>query len=150
MDIPASALATVIAASIAAAASVATLILNALLTSTREKRKVLWERELERFFELEEKSGQLAEDLFGYRCRSEDERREFYANARYLRDMVGRFLRYGEVSKALREFIHSANWYFSQDMKHESQKEFEEARNDLEQSHKRLLTACDRAIGRPK
>lgn len=49
--------------------------------------------------------------------------------------MVGRFLRYGDVSKALHQFNHSANWYFSQDMKHESQKEFEEARNDLEQSH---------------
>lgn len=150
MEIPASALATVIAASIAAVASVATLILNALLATTREKRKALWEKELERFFELEEKAGQLTEDLFSYRCRSDDEKKDFYANSQYLRDMVGRFLRYEEVANALRKFNQCANWYFSQDMKHESKKEFEDARRDLEDSHKGLLIACDRAIGRPK
>jgi hypothetical protein len=150
MDTAASTLATVIAASIAAVASVTTLILNAILTTTREKRKALWEKELERFFGLEERAGQLAEDLFSYRCRSEDEKKEFYANARHLRDMVGRFLRYQDVAKALRQFNHSANWYFAQDMKHDSRKEFEEARKDLEESHQDLLRACDRALGRPK
>jgi hypothetical protein len=48
---------SVIAAIIAALASIATLVLSTTLTFRREQRKLLWEQELSRFLELEEAAG---------------------------------------------------------------------------------------------
>ena len=142
--------AAIIAASIAAVASIVTLLLNTKLTINREKRKALWDREIDNFMKLEEVAGKITEDLLSYRCRNEDEKNEYFSNATYLRIATGKFRRYPEVLQALRELNHNAGWYFSQDMKHETKEKYNEARSDLEKSFNRLIAACDNAIGRPK
>lgn len=142
--------AAIIAASIAAMASVVTLLLNTKLTINREKRKALWDKEIDKFIELEEIAGKITEDLLSYSCRDEDDKKEYYSNAAYLRIAAGKFRRYPEVLQALRDLSHSAGWYFSQDMKHETTEEFNKVRADLEESFNALIAACDNAIGRPK
>ena len=141
--------AAIIAASIAAIVSIVTLLLNTKLTINREKRKALWDKEIDKFMELEEVAEKVTEDLLCYRCREEDEKQEYFDNAAYLRIAAGKFHRYPEVLQALRELNHSAGWYFSQDMKHKTKEEYEEARYDLEKSFNSLIAACDKAIGRP-
>jgi beta-phosphoglucomutase-like phosphatase (HAD superfamily) len=141
--------AAIIAASIAAVASIVTLLLNTKLTINREKRKALWDKEIDKFMELEEVAGQITEDLLSYRCRDEKEKQSYFEKAAYLRIAAGRFRRYPEVLQALRELNHSVGWYFSQDTKHESKEEYEQARSELENAFAALVTACDKAIGRP-
>jgi hypothetical protein len=140
--------ATVIAAVIAAIASVTSLILSTRLSESRDRRRALWELELARFFELEEVAGQLVQDLLAYRCRDDaskavaEEKREFLHAAR------GRFLRYDAVAEALGLLHNTTGWYVAQDMKHENRMEFEEARNDVVDSYRKLLNASDAVLKR--
>lgn len=140
--------ATVIAAVIAAIASVASLLLNTRLSESRDKRRILWERELNRFFDLEEVAGRLVEDLLAYRCRTEEAKAAASEKLEYLHAAAGRFLRYSEVAAALRELHHTAGWYVTQDMKHETRQEFEQTRKDVLDAHKKLLAACDAVLKR--
>ena len=150
MDVSIKEYGTVIAASIAAIASIITLALNTRLTLNREKRRALWDKELERFVELEEVAGKITEDLMSHRCREEDDKEVFYQHMQYLRVAAGRFRRYPAVAQSIRCLSHDAGWYFGKDMKHESKEEYEEARNNLLESYSSLIKACDEALGRPK
>jgi len=137
-----------IAAAIAAVASIISIIVNVILSSRNQRKNKIWEKELERIFDLEEKVGVLVDDLIFFRCRSEDERDRFFQMQRYLPDAMGRFRRYPELHEALRLVFHDAGWYFSRDMKHESKDEFAEAKANLLSSYAGFLKACDKVLGR--
>ncbi len=137
-----------VAATIAAVASIISIFINVYLTSTVQRKNRLWNKEFERFLELEERTGVLVEDLMRFGCRSDIEKNKFYERTQYLRDDAGRFRRYPDVIEALRKLNNDASWYFSQDMKHETKEEFYEARNNLESSFKDLLTAIDKVVKR--
>ena len=128
---------------IAATVSKINLIWSTRLNEGRERRKVLWERELNRFSELEDTAGRLVEDMLSYNIRSEQERAASWDKLQNLRAATGRFLRYPEIASALREVTHSAGWYISQDMKHETKTDFEEARNDVTASFDKLVAAIN-------
>jgi hypothetical protein len=140
--------ATIIASAIAAIASVVTLLINMKLTTSRERRKALWERELDKFIELEEKAGSLVEDLLSYRCRDDCEKQTYFEKQQYLLLAAGRFRRYPEVLSGIYDLQNRSGWYFSQDMKHESRKESQEATTGLITAYDRLLVACDKVLGR--
>ena len=106
--------ATVIAAGIAAVASVTTLFLNTKLSESREKRRLLWERELERFFELEEAAGRLVQDLLAFRFNDADAREVAEEKREFLHAAGGRFRRYPDVAGALGELHHCSGWYITQ------------------------------------
>lgn len=137
-----------IAAVIAAVASIMSILVNVILSSRSQRKNKIWERELERIFDLEEKVGVLVDDLIFFRCRSEDEKGKFYQMQRYLPNAMGRFRRYPELHEALRLVFHDAGWYFSRDMKHENKEEFSEAKENLLLSYKGFLKACDKVLGR--
>ena len=136
------------AAAIAAVASVVSIIVNVMLSSRNQRKNKIWEKELERIFDLEEKVGVLVDDLIFFRCRSEDERDRFFEMQRYLPNAMGRFRRYPELHEALRLLFHDAGWYFSRDMRHESKEEFAEAKKNLLSSYAGFLKACDKVLGR--
>ncbi|MCK9202498.1 MAG: hypothetical protein M0P42_15320, partial [Gallionella sp.] len=75
--------AAIVVACLAAAVSVVTLVLTTRLTEGRERRKVLWERELVRFAELEDVAGRLVEDLMRFNIRDEDST-QAYEKLQYL------------------------------------------------------------------
>ena len=89
---------SVIAALVAALASIATLVLSTVLTFRREQRKALWEQELRRFLELEEAAGRLTEELSTYELRgSPDGEQNFWSQFNWLKVATGRFRRYPGV-----------------------------------------------------
>lgn len=64
----------IVVACLAAAISLVNLAWTTRLTEGRERRKVLWERELARFAELEDVAGRLVEDLLRFSIREDSER----------------------------------------------------------------------------
>ena len=138
--------AAIIVACIAAAVSIVNLTLSTRLGEGRERRKVLWERELQRFSELEDIAGCLVEDLLSYNIRSAEERAAALERVKALRVATGRYLRYPLIVAALREVTHSSGWFISQDMKHETKAESEEARNDVSNRFGKLVAAIDQTL----
>jgi hypothetical protein len=138
--------AAVVIACVSAAVSIVSLVWSVRLHEGRERRKALWERELNRFAELEDTAGCLVEDLLSYNVRSDEHRSAAQEKLQGLRTTTGRFLRYPAIAAALRDVTHSAGWYVAQDMKHETRAEFEEARNDVTSSFSKLITAIDATL----
>ncbi|MBI2743971.1 MAG: hypothetical protein HYX45_00125 [Burkholderiales bacterium] len=138
--------AAIVVACVAAAVSVVTLVLTTRLTEGRERRKVLWERELVRFSELEDVAGRLVEDLLRFNIRGDEERRQAYERVQFLRTATGRFLRYKSVASALRDLENAAGWYIREDMKHGSKAEYEKARSDVSDGFTKLISACDETL----
>jgi hypothetical protein len=64
----------IVVACVAASVSIVSLVWSTRLNEGRDRRKVLWERELNRFSELEDTAGCLVEDLLSYNIRSDQER----------------------------------------------------------------------------
>jgi hypothetical protein len=58
---------TLVAAVLALAGSLVTVLLGTRLALRKEKRQLLWSKELDRFLALEELAGELVEFLGGYR-----------------------------------------------------------------------------------
>jgi hypothetical protein len=137
-----------VAATIAATASVASIFVNFYLSSRKERENKLWEKELERFFVLEEKVGVLVENLMSFRCREDTEKEKYYEMQQYLASAIGRFRRYPNVLQSLRLLQNEAGWYFRQDMKHETKEDYNEARSNLEESYQKFLKACDEVLKR--
>ena len=141
---------SVIAAIIAALASIATLVLSTTLTFRREQRKSLWEQELSRFLELEEAAGKLAEELGTYELRRTPKGDEsFWEQYNWMKAATGRFRRYSEVHAALREFNHSAAAFYQVDRRTGAPNEYDERGADLDKAYKALMKASDEATNRP-
>ena len=136
----------IVVAFIAATVSIINLIWSTRLNEGRERRKALWERELNRFSELEDIAGRLVEDLLSNNIRSEQVLSTSWENLKTLRDSTGRFLRYPAIASALRQVTHSAGWYISQDMKHENKTDYEEVRNEVINSFDELVRAIDATL----
>ena len=136
----------IIVACVAASVSIVSLVWSTRLNEGRDRRKVLWERELNRFSELEDTAGRLVEDLLSYNIRSVQGRSAALEKLQVLQGATGRFLRYPSIASALRDVSHSAGWYISQDMEHETRAEFEEVRNDVTASFGKLIAAIDETL----
>lgn len=138
--------AAIVVACLAAAVSLVNLAWTTRLTEGRERRKVLWERELARFSELEDVAGRLVEDLMRFNIREEAERESAYEKLQYLSIAAGRFLRYDKIAGALRDLENAAGWYIREDMQFGSSEEYKKARDDVSRSFKALIDACDETL----
>lgn len=123
-------------------------IVNSWLTLRRERHQQLWSRELERFFQLEELAGVVAERLSGYRP-IEPEYNQIGEKLSHLQAAAGRFRRYPEVTQAIRDFCNRAGWLLSRMGDFPSLEEAESAKADMVDAHKALLRACDEVLKRP-
>ena len=137
-----------IVAIVAASASIVSIFVNIYLSSKKERSNKLWEKELERIFELEENVGVFVDDLIFFRCRENMEKEKFYEKQHYLPNAMGRFRRYPDLHEALRLVSHDALWYFSQDMKHENNEDYNQAKTNLETSYQNFIKACDKVLER--
>lgn len=138
-------LGTLCAASIAAAASVITLFLNSRLTVNRERRLQLWQKELDRFFELEELAGRLTQQLGGHDS-IENRGKELSQELEQLKIAAGRFRRYPEVREQildLHNILMELLW-----LKQEKE-DYRSTQHKLEPQYRKLLRACDGATKRP-
>jgi hypothetical protein len=82
-------------------------MLTSWLTLKRERRQQLWQRELQRFFELEELAGTLTEALAGHGPLGAVAD-QLHAQLGQLRTGTGKFRRYPQVVQAIRDFENSA------------------------------------------
>jgi hypothetical protein len=136
----------IIVAILAAAISIVNLVWSTRLIESRERRKILWEREMIRFFELEDTAGKLVEALLTHNIHSEEEKAEANQKIQALRVSTGSYLRYPSIAKALREVTHFIGWYIAKDKKHDTSEEYEKARKELTENFQLLVKAINTTL----
>lgn len=134
---------TLIAAIIAALASICTLILTSRLAIKKERRQQIWQKEIDRFFALEELAGQVTEIVGSYKP-LDIVQDELEPLLHQLDTCTGRFRRYREVMQAIRDLFHTATLLLAAKRDNQDSTEFE---TELSQFYQRLLLECDRVIG---
>ncbi|MEK7722359.1 MAG: hypothetical protein AAB359_08220 [Elusimicrobiota bacterium] len=133
---------TLIAAGIAAIASLISLILNSSLIIHRERKQQLWQFNLQRITQLEELAGHIAE-LFGGYPAFEKLQQEAPQLLLQLELAAGHFRRHKILNQAIRDFHNAASRAFV--ARRDSQDDRDDKR-DLEETFARLLKACDEVI----
>jgi hypothetical protein len=134
--------ATLIAAGIAAIASLLSLFLNSRLVARREKRQQVWQLELKRITELEELAGRVTETFCAY-YPIEKLEVEAALLLPQLEVGAGRFRRYKEITQAIRDIHNAAGRVLDDRRHHEIDRE---SKHDLESSFQKLLKSCDAII----
>lgn len=107
-------------------------------------RQLSWSKEPERFLALEERAGQLVEELASHRPFSliVGPKLEEY------RQVAGRFARYDDVRRAILKLQNTLDRMYVAKRDHEDDQEI--LRSELHSDMKKLLNACDHVTGRDK
>ncbi len=137
---------TLAAAVIALLGSVLSLYISTRLAVQKERRQLLWSKELDRFFELEQLAGELVEELGSYRPIPED-RTSLESRFQALELAAGRFGRYPGVRQAIRDLHNTLGRMFAAKRDHDDDRS---VRTDLEPAFRKLLAACDDVVGRER
>ncbi len=137
-------IAAIVAVVVSVIVNVITLLLNSRVTLHRERRLVIWKKEVDRLIELEELAGRLVEDIGSYR-NYESMRERLAIQFEQLDAMGGRMARYPRVRQAVRDLSVALNSLCYQ---RREQLDDREARTNLEPSYRGLLEACDSVLGR--
>lgn len=139
-------IATLAAALVALAGSIVSLFISTRLAVGKERRQLIWSMELDRFFKLEELAGDLVESLGGYRPIT-DGGTDVAIKLKALEDAAGRFGRYADVRQATRDLHNILSWMLAAKRNCEDDRE---TRAELDPAYQKLLSACDRELGREK
>jgi len=135
----------ILAASIIALlGSILSLYIGTSLAVRKEQRQLLWSREHDRFFQLEELAGELVECLGGYRPFPKDST-ELLHKLEALERAAGRFGRYPKVRQAIRD-LHNVLGRMSA-AKHDSEDD-RAIHEELNHAYRKLLQTCDKVLGR--
>lgn len=135
---------TLAAAVLALAGSLVTVFLGTRLALRKEKRQLLWGKELDRFFALEELAGELVEFLGGYRP-IPDDRTELAEKLDALERAGGHFARYPKVRQAIRDLHNTLNRMF---VAKRDGKDDRGVRAELDPAYCVLLAECDKVLKR--
>jgi len=136
---------TLIASILALVGSLLTILMGTRLALLKERRQLLWSKELERFLALEEFAGQLVEELASYRTL---DRSNVGPRLEELQQAAGRFARYDDVRRATLQLQNTLERMFAAKKDHTDDEQ--ELRSELDRHLKQLLSACDRITGRDK
>ncbi len=132
---------TLVASLIALLGSILSLCISTRLAIHKERRQLLWSKELDRIFALEELAGELVGELGSYGAIPDD----FYDKFQALGRSAGKFYRYPEVSQSIRDLHNTLGRMFSAKRDKEDDREI---RNELDPAFRKLLSACDAVVGR--
>lgn len=135
---------TLIASIIALVGSLLSLFVGSRLVLQRERRQLLWTREIDRFIKLEELAGTLVEEFGSYKALPED-RTEISLQFDALQRAGGQFARYPAVRQAIRDLHNVLGRLFAAKRDHDDDRE---VRAELEPTFRALIEACDGAIKR--
>jgi hypothetical protein len=135
---------TLAAAVIALLGSLLSLFIGTRLAIKKERRQLLWSKELDRFFELEHLAGELVEEVGSYRPIPED-RASLDARFRTLELAAGRFGRYPAVRQAIRDLHNALGRMFVAKRDHLDDHSI---RAELDPIFRKLLAACDTVVGK--
>ena len=137
---------TIAASLIALFGSLLTVFVGTSLALRKERRQLLWSKEIDRFLVLEELAGQLVEEVGSYQPIPED-RSTLAAQLEVLHQAAGRFARYLTVRQAIRDVHNALGRMIDAKSHHEGDHEI---RAELDPALRRLLAACDQAIERER
>lgn len=135
---------TLVAALIALLGSVLSLFISTRLAVQKERRQLLWSKELDRFFALEELSGELVELMGSYKAVPEDTT-SLTERLDSLERAAGRFGRYPDVRQAIRDLHNNLGRLLAANRASEDD---EQIRIELKVAFQDLLSACDKVIQR--
>jgi hypothetical protein len=121
--------------------------LSIVISTKKERSQLIWKAKLDRFFALEALAGELTEVLGGYSAFPADAT-ELVSKIGLLEQEAGRFGRYSEVRQGIRDLHHLLSCMFVAKRDHESEQR--EIRSELQPTYRKLLNACDKALGRSK
>jgi hypothetical protein len=131
---------------IALLGSILTLLVGTRLALRKERRQLLWSKEIDRFLALEELAGQLVEELSSYRPIPQDQL-TLATQLEALHHAAGRFARYPAVRQAIRD-LHNT---LGRMVDAKSHREDDRAiGSELDPALRQLLVACDQAIERDR
>ena len=136
---------TLVASILALVGSLLTILVGTRLTLVKERRQLLWSKELERFLALEELAGQLTEELASYRVLDLS---NIVSRLEEYRQAAGRFARYEAVRRAILTLQNTLDRMFVAKRDHGDNQQ--DLRTELERDLKHLLSACDRITERDK
>jgi hypothetical protein len=137
---------TIAASLIALLGSILTLLVGTRLALRKERRQLLWSKEIDRFLALEELAGQLVEELSSYRPIPQDQL-TLATQLEALHHAAGRFARYPAVRQAIRD-LHNT---LGRMVDAKSHREDDRAiGSELDPALRQLLVACDQAIERDR
>lgn len=135
---------TLLASVIALLGSLLSLFIGSSLAIRKERRQLMWSKELDRFFELEESVGILVEDLGSHK--SIRDREEYLLQKLHqLSNDSGKFARYPDVRQSIRDTHNVLSRLYM--AKRDSQDE-REVRSELEPAYRNLLKSCDTVVNR--
>ena len=137
---------TLIAALTAVVGSIISLFISTKLAIHKERRQLLWTKELERFFNLEEQAGEIVEFAGGYRPLPED-RAKLASELDNLADSAGKFARYPDVRQGIRDLHNTVGRAL--EMKQGGSPD-KEVREELGRAYEKLLSACDEVLKRER
>jgi hypothetical protein len=123
--------------------SLTTILWTTKLALQKERRQLLWSKELDRFFALEERAGQLVEELGSY---GRLDQAKVSASLGEFRRVAGSFVRYPGVRQAIRDLQNTLDRMFIAKQDYEDDQQ--ELRAELEVRMKQLLAACDQVTER--
>jgi hypothetical protein len=137
---------TLIASIIALCGSLFSVYIGSSLAIRKERRQLIWSKELDRLFTLEETAGILAEDLGSNR--SIQDREELLLNQlRQFSDLAGKFARYPDVRQSIRDLHNVLSRLYM------AKRDFQDEREvckELEPAYRKFLNSCDRVTERHK
>ena len=135
---------TLAAAIIALAGSLLSLFISTRLAIRKERRQLLWSKELDRFMDLEELAGELVEYMGSYRPIPGD-RTELAGRLDALERSAGQFARYPGVRQAIRDLHNTLNRMF---VAKRDDRDDREVRKELDPAYRKLLAECDSVLQR--
>ena len=138
---------TLAASLIALATSLLSIWVSTRMAIHKERRQVLWSKEVDRFFALEELAGTLVEELDSHQAL---ERSNVVQALEEFRHTAGRFARYPTARQAIRDLQNALDRMFAAKRDHEDEKEKMEIRSELDHKRQQLFTACDEITEREK
>jgi hypothetical protein len=137
---------TVIAAIIAALTSIGSLLLNTRLAIRKEQRMLLWGKELDRLAELEEMAG-IAQELALSYANPQVLEVEFKPIHDKLRHSAGRFGRYPDLAKSIRELNYCCAVTVAEKVKSGDSREWQEK---IKPAFHEFIRQCDLVTKRNK
>ncbi len=138
--------ATCVGAAVGSLFSVLAMILNSRLTQGRERRQQVWQTEINRIVDLEERAGQLAELVGSYRT-PEEVRQDAALAMRRLESDAGRFRRHTPIMQAIRDLHNGLSCLIADKQR---RADCRQSSAEVSALYDNLLVECDKVTGTRK
>ena len=133
-----------VSAAVSSIFSLLGMAVNSRLTQGRERRQQVWQTEINRIIDIEERAGQLVELIGGHHAL--DKIRDGAADGLLqLESDAGRFRRHKRIMQAIRDLHNGLSRLLDDKLRHE---DYRETSAEVNLLYDKLLTECDKVTGK--